>query len=73
MEKLSSLQHVSASALPARVLVLMSKYARALELLSGKAIKLSSLRVFNDIHLSSIEANNESLNSIYQQLLTQVN
>jgi len=73
MEKLSSLQYVNASALPARVLVLMSKYAKALKQYNGTIIKLSSLRAFNQIHLSCTEAQDKQLNRIYQQLLEQVN
>ena len=73
MNKLLSLQHIKSSALPTKIIVLMSKYAKALKSSNGTVIKLSSLNAFNDIHSSCIAANDEDLNSIYRQLLEQVN
>jgi len=73
MNKLLSLQHINCSTLPTTIIVLMSKYAKSLKSSNGTIIKLSSLNAFDDIHSSCMEENDEGLNSIYQQLLEQVN
>lgn len=73
MEKLTSLEDINALALPAKVLVLLSKYSQSLKSTNGTVIKLSSLRVFMHVHQTCIKANDISLNIIYHQLLTEVN
>lgn len=73
MEKLQSLENVNALALPAKVLVLLSKYAQYLRAHNGTILKLSSLRVFKHIHRTCQNAQDPKLNSIYQQLLHEVN
>ena len=50
MRKLKNLEEVNAAALPAKVLVLLSKYANALRKHNGLILKLSSLNVFRNVH-----------------------
>ena len=73
MGNLKSLEDVSASALPAKVLVLLSKYAQALRKSSGLIIKLSSLSVFKHVHRTKEDANKAVLNVLYEELLEEVN
>ena len=73
MNKLKSLENVNALALPANVLVLLSKYAKALRMKNGTVIKLSSLRIFFHVHQTCIKAKDTHLNIIYHQLLDEVN
>jgi len=73
MNKLKSLEDVNALALPAKVLVLLSKYAKALRMKNGTVIKLSSLRIFFHVHQTCIKAKDTHLNIIYHQLLDEVN
>jgi len=70
---LKSLEDVNALALPAKVLVLLSKYAQALRDHNGTILKLSSLRVFKHIHDTCEEANYHKLDKIYAKLLKEVN
>lgn len=73
MKKIKNLEDINALALPAKVLVLLSKYAKALKSSNGMVIKLSSLKVFYYVHQTCIQARNSQLNSIYHELLTEVN
>ena len=73
MKKLTSLEDVNALALPAKVLVLLSKYAQTLKSSNGTIIKLSSLRVFMHVHQTCVKANDAGLNIIYHQMLDEVN
>ena len=73
MANLSSLEDVNALALPAKVLVLLSKYTQVLRAHNGTVLKLSSLRVFKHIHTTCLKANNPKLIYIYKQLLDEVN
>lgn len=70
---LNSLENINALALPAKVLVLLSKYAKALRNHNGTILKLSSLRIFKHIHDTCEKANSPKLNVIYDQLLAEVN
>jgi len=73
VHKLNNLENVNALALPATVLVLLSKYAKSLRAHNGTILKLSSLRVFKHIHGTCIKANNPRLYEIYTELLEEVN
>jgi len=73
MNKIKSLENVNALALPAKVLVLLSKYAKELKSVNGTVIKLSSLRVFLHVHQTCVQARNTKLNTIYHELLAEVN
>ena len=73
MNKLKSLEDVNALALPANVLVLLSKYAKVLRAKNGTIIKLSSLRIFFHVHQTCLKAKDTELNIIYHQLLDEVN
>lgn len=73
MNKLKSLEEVNALALPAKVLVLLSKYTKVLKMKNGTVIKLSSLRVFLHVHQTCLKAKDTRLNIIYYQLLDEVN
>jgi len=73
MKRLKSLEDVNALALPAKVLVLLSKYAKELRMKNGTVIKLSSLRIFLHVHQTCLKANDTRLNIIYHQLLDEVN
>jgi len=72
VSKLSSLENVNALALPAKVLVLLSKYAKSLRAHNGTVLKLSSLRVFRHIHVTCMKASSPKLNEIYSELLEEV-
>ena len=73
MGQITSLKNVNALALPAKVLVLLSKYAQALRAHNGTVLKLSSLRVFKHIHTTCMKANDQTLIHIYVELLREVN
>ena len=73
MGKIKSLEDVNALALPAKVLVLLSKYAQTLRETNGIVIKLSSLRIFVHVHATCTNANTPRLTVIYNQLLQEVN
>ena len=73
MKKLTNLKNVNALALPAKILVAMSKYARTLEETNGDVIRLSSLNVFNDIHSTCLKAKDQSLNKQYYEILDLAN
>jgi len=72
-QRLNNLENVSALALPSKVLVLLSKYAKALRNHNGTIIKLSSLRVFKHIHDTNNNSKSEKLDNIYKELLDEVN
>jgi len=73
MNKLTNLEDVNALALPAKVLVLLSKYAQELQATNRTVIKLSSLRVFMHVHQTCLKAETPKLNKIYHELLDEVN
>ena len=73
MDKLKSLEDVNASSLPAKMLILLSKYAKALRQTNGTVIKLSSLRVFMHVHQTCVAAQNEELNHYYREMLKEIN
>ncbi|MFT4634337.1 MAG: hypothetical protein ACI854_000338 [Arenicella sp.] len=50
MARLISLKEVSETVQPAKVLVLLSKYAQAVGTCTGLMIKISSLNVFKHVH-----------------------
>lgn len=70
--KLDSLEHVNASALPANVLVLLSKYAVALRRHNGLILKLSSLNIFRHVHSTNKVSEHFEVHFAYQELLTEV-
>lgn len=72
MRKLKNLEEVNASALPAKVLVLLSKYANALRKHNGLILKLSSLNVFRNVHKTSCRAKHPEVHEVYQELLDEV-
>jgi len=72
-QRLRSLEEVDASALPAKVLVLLSRYAQALRNCNGLIIKLSSLEIFQYVESTSRMAGNPELQQAYHNLLKEVN
>jgi len=72
MGKLVSLEEVSASVLPARVLVLLSKYAQAMRKHTGLVIKISSINVFRHVHKTHKLTNHSAVRKLYQELLEEV-
>ena len=72
MGKLASLEEVNASVLPARVLVLLSKYAQAMRKHTGLVIKISSLNVFKHVHNTHKLTQHPAVQKLYQELLGEV-
>ena len=73
MGKLVSLEEVSASTLPAKVLVLLSKYSKAMRKHTGVVIKISSLNVFSHVHNTNKLSNHLQTQQIHHELLLEVN
>ena len=73
MERLSNLYGVKATVLPASVLVLLSKYSRAVKDCDGVIIQLSSLNVFKHVHNSFARSSSSSVKRCYRALLRDVN
>lgn len=69
---LQSLEKVDATTLPAKVLVLLSKYAIALKNHNGTVIQLSSLNVFRHVHHTSLLCKDPIAQKIHRQLMVQV-
>jgi len=73
MINLTNLENVNALVLPSTILVLLSKYARALEQYERTIIKLSSLSIFKHVEQTYQQAKHPALSQIYHQLLNEVN
>lgn len=73
MNKLVSLEEVNASILPAKVLVLLSKYAQAMRKHTGLVIKISSLNVFRHVHNTNKLADHSEIHRLHRELLIEVN
>ena len=69
---LSNLEEVNASALPAKVLVLLSKYAHALRKHNGLILKLSSMNVFRHVHSTNHASQHEVVHAVHAELLAEV-
>lgn len=73
MDKLVSLEEVDASVLPAKVLVLLSKYSQAVRKHTGLVIKISSLNIFQHIHNTQKLTDHLRVQQRHQELLIEVN
>lgn len=73
MGELVSLEEVDASVLPAKVLVLLSKYAQAIRKHTGLVIKISSLNIFKHVHNTNIMTDHQQVEQLYRELLLEVN
>ena len=73
MGKLVRLEEVNASALPAKVLVLLSKYAQAIRTHTGLVIKINSLNVFKHVHNTNKLTNHLQIRRLHRELLLEVN
>jgi len=73
MGKLISLEEVNASVLPAKVLVLLSKYAQAMRKHTGLVIKISSLNVFKHVHNTNKLTDHLQIRKLHRELLIEVN
>jgi hypothetical protein len=73
MGKLTSLEEVDSSVLPAKVLVLLSKYAQAMRKHTGLVIKISSLNVFKHVQNTSQLTDHHQVSQLHQELLREVN
>ena len=73
MGKLISLEEVNASVLPAKVLVLLSKYAQAMRKHTGLVIKISSLNVFKHVHNTNKLTGHLQIRQLHRELLLEVN
>ncbi len=73
MGKLVSLDEVNASVLPAKVLVLLSKYAQAMRKHTGLVIKISSLNVFKHVHNTNKLTDHLQIKQLHRDLILEVN
>lgn len=73
MGRIIGLEEVSALVLPAKVLVLLSKYAQAMRKNTGLVIKISSLNVFKHIHNTNKLTDHLQIQKLHQELLLEVN
>jgi len=73
MGNLVSLDLVNASVLPARVMVLLSKYAQAARKHTGLIVKISSINVFKHVHNTSKLTENLEVRRLHRDLLIEVN
>jgi len=73
MGKLVSLEEVNALVLPAKVLVLLSKYAQAMRKHTGLVIKISSLNVFKHVHNTHKVTGHLQIRQLHRELLLEVN
>lgn len=73
MGKLTSLEEVSASVLPAKVLVMLSKYAQAMRKHTGLVIKISSMNVFKHVHNTHKLTQHPVVQQLHKELLSEVN
>jgi hypothetical protein len=73
MGNLIHLEEVNASVLPAKVLVLLSKYAQAMRKHTGLVIKISSLNVFKHVHNTNRLTDHLQIRKLHRELLLEVN
>jgi len=73
MKKVKSLYGVKATVLPAKVMVLLSKYSQAIKEFEGVVIQLSSLNVFKHVHNSYTRSKHPVVHKCYRYLLREVN
>lgn len=73
MGKLVSLNEVNASVLPAKVLVLLSKYAQSMRKHTGLVIKISSMNVFKHVHNTNKLTEHPEVRRLHHELLMEVN
>ncbi len=73
MGKLISLDEVNASVLPAKVLVLLSKYAQSMRKHTGLVIKISSMNVFKHVHNTNKLTEHPEVRRLHRDLLVEVN
>ena len=73
MEKLEQLDQVSASVLPAKVIVLLSKYAQSMRKHTGLVIKISSMNVFKHVHNTHKLTQHPEVIKLHKALLAEVN
>lgn len=73
MGKIESLDKVSAAVLPAKVLVLLSKYAQTMRKHTGLVIKISSMNVFKHVHNTHKLTQHPEVIALHRTLLSEVN
>ena len=73
MGNLVSLDEVNASVLPAKVLVLLSKYAQSMRKHTGLVIKISSMNVFKHVHNTNKLTEHPEVRRLHRDLLIEVN
>jgi len=73
MGNLISLDEVSAVVLPAKVLVLLSKYAQATRKHTGLVVKISSMNVFKHVHNINKLTEHPEVRRLHRDLLVEVN
>ncbi|GAA6137587.1 hypothetical protein NBRC116583_13340 [Arenicella sp. 4NH20-0111] len=73
MKKIRNLYSAKATVLPARVMVLLSKYSQAVKEHEGVVIQLSSLNVFKHVHASYARSRHPAVHKSYKMLLNEVN
>ncbi len=73
MKKVNNLYNVKATVLPAKVLVLLSKFAKHVKEHDGVVIQLSSLNVFKHVHNSCARSKHPDVHHCYKLLLREVN
>ena len=73
MKKVKNLYGVKATVLPAKVMVLLSKYSQAVKEYEGAVIQLSSLNVFKHVHNSYARSTHPAVRRCYRYLLKEVN
>ncbi|RBP48360.1 hypothetical protein DFR28_10889 [Arenicella xantha] len=72
MGKLENLDEVSAAVLPAKVLVLLSKYAQTMRKHTGLVIKISSMNVFKHVHNTHKLTQHPEVTALHKALLNEV-
>jgi len=72
MGKIVNLEEVSAAVLPAKILVLLSKYAQAMRKHTGLVIKISSLNVFKHVHSTHKLTQHPAVRKLHMELLREV-
>lgn len=73
MKKVKNLYGVKATVLPAKVMVMLSKYSQAIKEYEGAVIQLSSLNVFKHVHNSYARSRHPAVRRCYKYLLREVN
>ena len=73
MNIVKDLRDVEAKVLPARVMVLLSKYSQAIKEDESVVIQLSSLNVFKHVHSTFLNTTSSRVKRYYKILLKEVN